>query len=209
MIRLITSDNRSAYPSLVQAMHADRKRVFVDMLRWNIAHDECQERDEFDDEFAEYLILHDPSTGEHLASMRLLRTDRPHLLSSAFAHLCDKGVPSSCDIFEITRFCVAPRGRAADRRAARNRLVRAMVEYALLTDIRAFTAVCNMRFLSEVLSAGWRCRPLGLPMVEQGELVGALMIEIDTATLGSLIGPWRCDPVDLRLVGRMHRALAA
>lgn len=199
MIRLINRDNSAAYPSLVRAMHADRKRVFVDMLGWGLDHDGQHERDAFDDAHAEYLVLTDRASGEHLASMRLLRTDRPHLMTEIFAHLCEQGVPAGPDIREITRFCVAPRGRASDRRLARNMLVRSMVEYALLTGIRSFTAACNMGFLSEVLSAGWRCRPLGLPEMMNGALVGALRIDIDGETLRSLVGSWSCGPVELRL----------
>lgn len=209
MIRLINCENGAAYPSLVRSMHADRKRVFVDMLGWKLAHDGEYERDQFDDADAEYLILTDRATGEHLASMRLLRTDRPHLMTEVFSHLCEDGVLAGPDVREITRFCVAPRGRAADRRLARNMLVRSMVEYALLTGIRTFTAACNMGFLAEVLSAGWRVRPLGLPEMFDGALVGALRIDIDGNTLRSLVGSWSCDPVELRLADAVPAKAAA
>jgi len=208
MIRLLNHQNRSAYPALVRAMHADRKRVFVDMLKWAIPHDTEFERDQFDDGRAEYLVLHDPASGEHLASMRLLSTEGPHLMTEVFPYLCAGGILRGPDIREITRFCIAPRRRAADRRLARNMLVRAMVEYGLLTGIRSFTAACNMGFLSEVLSAGWRCHPLGMPQVVDGSLIGALRIDIDPDTLRMLVGSWSCDPVDLRLVEN-DTALAA
>ena len=93
MIRLVTHHNRGAYPALVRAMHADRKRVFVDMLKWDIPHDAELESDQFDDVRAEYLILHDPANGEHLASLRLLPTERPHLMTEVFPYLCAGGVP--------------------------------------------------------------------------------------------------------------------
>lgn len=209
MIRLINCENSAAYPSLVRAMHADRKRVFVDMLGWGLNHDSDLEQDRFDNADAEYLVLTDRISGDHLASMRLLHTDRPHLMTEVFPHLCEGGVLSGPEIREITRFCVAPRGRAADRRLARNMLVRSMVEYALLTGIRTFTAACNMGFLSEVLSAGWRCRPLGLPEMFDGALVGALRIDIDGDTLRSLVGSWSCAPVELRLADALPTKAAA
>lgn len=199
MIRLITRENSPLYPDLVKAMHRERKHVFVDMLHWNVPHDGDCERDAFDDDHAEYLILQDRRTGAHRASMRLLDTRRPHLMSELFAHLCDEGVPRGPHIREITRFCVAPTGNAAERRLARNMIVRAMVDYALLTGITAFTAVCNLGFLSEVLSAGWRCRPLGLPRQEGHTLTGALRIDISAETLRLLNANWSCDPVELRL----------
>lgn len=197
---LINRKNVAEHAELVRAMHRDRKRVFVDLLRWTVPHDGKIERDEFDDEHAEYIVLQDSGSGDHRASLRLLRTDRPHLMSKVFTHLCEGGVPQGAHILEITRFCVAPRGSAPDRRLARNMITRAMVEYGLLTGIRSFTAACNMGFLSEVLSAGWRCRPLGLPEPMGGTLVGALRIDIDGNTLRSLNANWSCGPVDLHMV---------
>ena len=195
--QVVDHHTRCDWPALVEAMHRDRKRVFVDLLKWKIPHDDDAERDVFDDGPAEYLILKDGVRGEHLASLRLLRTDGPHLLSEAFPDLCAGALPRGPDVREITRFCVAPRGRAADRRLTRNRLVRSMVEYALLTGIRTFTAVCEMGFLSEVLSAGWDCRPLGLPKLVDGKPVGALRIDVHCRTLRLLNENWSCEPVAL------------
>lgn len=199
MIHLINHDSAPLHAPLMHAMHRDRKRVFVDLLRWDLSHDGEIERDQFDDEHAEYLVLQDRTTGDHLASMRLLDTRRPHLMSTVFPYLCENGVPCGADVREITRFCVSPRGCAAERRLARNMIVRAMVEYGLMMGVRTYTAACNMGFLSEVLSAGWRCRPLGLPVSEGGALIGALRIDIDPSTIRSLTMNWSCEPVELRL----------
>lgn len=208
MIHLINQQNFRDHAALLRGMHADRKRVFVDLLRWDLATDGELERDAFDDESAEYIVLQDSQTSAHRASMRLLRTDRPHLMSEVFPSLCEEGVPSGPTIREITRFCVSPRGSAAQRRLARNMITRAMVQYALLTGIHAFTAACNMRFLSEVLSAGWRCCPLGLPEVIDGDPVGALRINIDAATLRSLNAQWACGPIDFRIAEPINRLAA-
>lgn len=192
MVQLINRENYNAYPILLKSMHADRKRVFVDIMKWDVPHDAYGEKDEFDDEFAEYLIVHDQNTGDHLASMRLLRTDRPHLLGNVFSHLCEDGVPTGPDVREVTRLCMSPRLRARDRLAARNMLIRSMVEYALLTGIRAFTGVADMGWLAQILSAGWDCRPLGLPQMIEGSLVGALIIHIEPNTLRLFVDSWRC-----------------
>lgn len=167
-------------------MFQDRKAVFVDLLKWDLPHDGQHERDQFDDAFAEYLIVTEPGTNEHLASLRLLRTDRPHILGSLFAGLCDGAVPSGPDIREISRMCLSPRRRGPDRVVYRNLLASAMTEYALLTGIRAYTGVADMGWMSRVLSAGWRCEPLGLPQRAGESLVGALMIHIDVDTIRRL-----------------------
>jgi N-acyl-L-homoserine lactone synthetase len=180
-------------------MHADRKRVFVDLLGWDLPHDERGEYDRFDDDFAEYLIVQDRASGEHLASLRLLRTDRPHLLGEVFPHLCERGVPRGPRIREVTRLCLSPRRPAGARLQARNLLIRAMVEYALLTGIEAYTGVAEMAWLSQILSAGWDCRPLGPPRPVSGSLTAALIIHIEPATLSLFTPSWRCEAPPLRL----------
>ena len=44
--------------------------------------------------------------------------------------------------------------------------------------------VAEMGWLQQVLAFGWRCRPLGLPAMVTGKLVGALRIEITGETPG-------------------------
>jgi N-acyl-L-homoserine lactone synthetase len=200
MVCLVNSFNSSRYVSLLESMHQDRKRIFVDILKWDVPHDERVERDEFDDDNAEYLIVQNPTTGEHCASMRLLRTDRPHILGTLFPELCEGDVPAAGNIREITRLCMSPKLRAGDRLLARNTLIRGMVEYAILTGIIAFTGVADMRWLSQILSAGWDCRPLGLPQSIDGTMLGGLIIHITPDTLGSFIASWQCESTALRVL---------
>jgi acyl-homoserine lactone synthase len=200
MVHLVNHCNRERYVALLQSMHQDRKRIFVDALKWDVPHDGHCERDQFDDDYAEYLIVQDPSTGEHCASMRLLRTDRPHILGTLFADLCEGEVPNASDIREVTRLCMSPRLRACDRLAARNTLIRGMVEYAILTGIRAFTGVADMAWLSQILSAGWDCRPLGIPKIIEGAMLGGLIIHIEPATLNSFVASWQCSSTSLRVL---------
>lgn len=200
MALLINRYNATRHAPALAAMHAARKQVFVDLLNWPIPHDESGERDEFDDEDAVYLVVRDDTTGAHLASARLLRTDRRHILGSLFPQLCDGAPPSAPDVREITRFCLSPKiGRQA-RRAARAQLVRSFVEYALMSGIRAYTGVAQMAWLTQILAAGWDVRPLGLPTLINGELLGALEIRITARTLFQLHPDWSCDAGVRRVV---------
>ena len=208
MIRLVNRYNRAMYASLVQDMHAERKRVFVDLLKWDVPHDHRGEFDEFDDEHAEYLILQDSASGEHVASLRLLRTDRPHILAHIFPYLCESGVPRGPQIREVTRLCISPRRRAAERAAARNLLIRSLVEYSLLSDIHTLTGVADMAWLAQILSAGWDCRPLGMPQLVCGSLVGALVIRISSDTLNAFTPSWRCEAPPMR-AETFNRPIAA
>ena len=186
MVELVTAQNRQAHGELLRSMFEDRKAVFVDLLKWDVPHDGGLERDQFDDTHAEYLIVTEAGTQEHLASLRLLRTDRPHILSTLFADLCDDTVPAGPDIREVSRMCLSPRHRGPERTMYRNSLASAMTEYALLTGIRAYTGVADMGWMSRVLSAGWRCEPLGIPRRIGSTMVGALMIHIEPDTIRRL-----------------------
>jgi acyl-homoserine lactone synthase len=186
MVQLVTQENMRVHGALVDKMFEDRKTIFVDLLKWDVPHDGRFERDQFDDEHAEYLIVNDRESGEHFASLRMLRTDRPHILGSLFAELCDEAVPTGHDIREISRMCLSPRHRGPERVTARNLLASAMTEYALLTGVRAYTGVADMGWMSRVLSAGWSCEPLGLPSKIGGVSVGAMMIHIDADTIRRL-----------------------
>ena len=186
MVELVNAENKLAHTRLLKRMFEDRKSIFVDLLKWDLRNDGLQERDQFDDSNAEYLIVTDPGRRDHLASLRLLRTDRPHILGSLFARLCDGKVPSGPDIREISRMCLSPRHRGPERVRYRNLLASAMTEYALLTGIRGYTGVADMGWLSRVLSAGWRCEPLGMPRRVGGAMVGAMMIHIDADTIRRL-----------------------
>lgn len=166
----------------LQAMFEARKSVFVDLLGWQLlVVDGRYEVDAFDDAHAVYLIVADPD-GRHLGSARLLETTRPHILGDLFPSLCAAGVPRADDIMEITRFCLDRRLSARERRVTRNRLVSAIVDYALANRISAYTGVAEMGWLQQILAFGWDCRPLGLPRRIAGQLLGALRIDITRET---------------------------
>ena len=57
MLVAISNQNRGDHAALLQAMHRERKHVFVDLLKWNVPVVDGQyEIDEFDDDEAIYLI---------------------------------------------------------------------------------------------------------------------------------------------------------
>ena len=174
-----------AQPPL-KAMFEARKRVFVDLLKWDVpVLDGRFEVDQFDNERAEYLIVgvHD---GRHAASARLLETTGPHILDSLFPQLSATKPPRGSSVREITRFCLDPRVGALARREARNVLVSALVEHALANDIKTYTGVAEFGWYQQILAFGWRCRPLGLPQMVDGRMLGALAIEITAETPGLL-----------------------
>lgn len=176
----------------LRSMFMARKRVFVDLLKWDVpVLDGRFEVDRFDDPSALYILIAGPDGG-HLGSARLLETTKPHILDSLFPQLCAGPVPSGSDTLEITRFCLDPRLGASGRLDVRNRLVSALVAHALRSGIRTYTGVAELAWLQQILAFGWECRPLGPPKPVRGKLLGALAISIgpETPALLARNGLW-------------------
>lgn len=180
---LIMKSESYARGDLIAAnMHRDRKRVFVDLLKWDVPVIDGQyEVDQFDHAGAVYLIVAEED-GTHRGSIRLLPTNRPHILGSLFPELCEGPPPSGSNVYEITRGCLSPRLRAAERLRVRNQLTTAAVEFALFNGIDTFTCVAEGGWYSQILSLGWICEPLGLPRILDGTMTGALKIGVTRDT---------------------------
>lgn len=182
MLLIANSASQPHHVAALRSMFEARKRVFVDLLRWNVPVLEGRfEVDQFDNEEAIYLMVADEQ-GEHLGSARLLPTLRPHILDSLFPELCAGSPPRGEDMLEITRFCLGRNQNAEQRRQTRNRLVAGIVDYALCNRISTYVGVAELSWLQQILSFGWKCRPLGLPRIIEGRMLGALRIGIDADT---------------------------
>ncbi len=166
----------------VRNMFEARKRVFVDLLKWDVpVLNDRYEVDQFDTPHANYVIL-TGDNGSHKASARLLRTDHAHILGELFPHLCESAVPTGITTREITRFCIEPTLSRTDRRIARNQLVTALVQHALGEGVTDYTAVANLAWYRQISDFGWKCRALGSPRHIGGECLLALHIQIDADT---------------------------
>jgi acyl-homoserine lactone synthase len=182
MVDVVVARNRAQFNMQLDSMFEDRKNVFVDVLRWDLQLTKGRlEIDQFDDDHAVYLLISDPS-GNHMGSIRLLRTDRPHILGDIFPYLCAGEIPKQHKAMEITRLCLCPSLPALVRLRIRNRLISGMVDYALFHGIKTFTGIVTERFLSQVLVMGWRCEPLGAPQMVCGTKIVAFRIDVDTNT---------------------------
>lgn len=182
MLLTVDSANRAHEHRALRAMFETRKRVFIDLLKWDLPTlADRFELDHFDDEHAIYLIVTDGDAC-HLASARLLPTTRPALLDSLFAGLVEGEIPQGTDVFEITRFCLSPGIGAARRRAARDALLVGLVDFALANNIRTYTGVAELPWLRQIQRFGWACRALGAPMLHRGTALAALRIDIDRDT---------------------------
>jgi len=188
MLLTVDSTNRALEHKAMRSMFEARKRVFIDLLKWDLpALADRFELDHFDDVAATYLIVTD-TAGEHLASARLLLTTRPALLDSLFPELVAGAVPQGKDVLEITRFCLSPGIGARQRRIARDALLVGLAEFALENVIRTYTGVAELSWFRQVQTFGWDCRALGEPVLHRGQALVGLRIDIDESTVAKLAG---------------------
>jgi len=181
MVRDIQLKTQAA-DAAMRAMFEARKKVFVDLLQWELPVLAGRyELDQFDNPDAHYLILSE-TDGTHLASARLLPTTGPHLLDSQFAELADEPIPHGPSVYEITRFCLDRQLTAIQRREARDRLVRGLVDFALEKQITTYTGVAEPAWLRQILTFGWDAHALGQARFVNGMLLAALRIEVAADT---------------------------
>ena len=179
MVFVVDWNSRRLFEDALEQMHQTRRAVFVDRLGWPLQVDGAgREIDEFDTPEAEYLLDIEPESGRLLGSLRLLRTDRPHLLSEHFTDLCEAEIPRGRAIREISRLVTAPDAPRERRMRIQHRLAGALLEYGLELGLSAYTLVTHTTWMPTLLCVGWSCRPLGLPQPRDGQLIGALMIEV-------------------------------
>lgn len=198
MICTIHGHSDARFRGPLETMFEDRKRLFVDLLGWELKVEQNRwEIDCFDGDDAIYLIALD-QTGDHIGSLRLLPSLQPHIL-------CPDGVPTGPDTFEVTRLCLPVRLGAAERLRIRNALISAMVDHALLAGITRLTGVVEAGFLAQILRMGWRCTTPGPSRRFGGAALGAFIAEVDTETPALLAATG----IYTRATGRQTIALEA
>src|SRR5688572_23031935 len=169
MILIINAENRSLFESELIEMHRQRKAVFVDRYGWNVPVRGDMEVDGYDGESTTYLIAKAGSSGEVVASARLLPTERAHLMADLFVAACAGSVPSGPSIWEVSRFCVSP---CIDSRRRRVELLWEMacgvMETALLYGVEKVTFVANAALLPLAMQCGWSAVRLG-PTLPDGD----------------------------------------
>jgi N-acyl-L-homoserine lactone synthetase len=207
MIDLVLPETRFGFAEALMEMHHDRKQVFVDRLGWRLpAKGSWLEVDQFDDEYAIYLLARSPE-GHHRGSVRLLPSSRPHMLDTLFSHLCPAGVPGGDDCWEISRLVTSPADASGNSVLKVHRLLAlALVEFAVDNGIRRYTLVVEAHRVPALLSVGWTVVPLGLPTAVGGEQLQALQIDLAPDTLDDMRRRLRIERPVLRVLEAPRKA---
>lgn len=106
MILTAYGNERAKYPEILDQMHRLRARQFSDRRGWRVVVENGLERDRFDNLNPLYiLVLSDEQ--QLLASLRLLPTTGPHMLSDVFPEVMGgTGIVRHPLVLESSRFCV-------------------------------------------------------------------------------------------------------
>jgi acyl homoserine lactone synthase len=151
------SSDLSDRPALADAMFRDRAAQFRDRLGWAVEVDRNGwETDQYDRHDPLYVLLHEDD--RHLGSMRFLPTTGPHMAAEHFAHLLDNRAVPRSDLWECTRFCLAPDAPAG----AARRLMLAASELGLGLGLGASLGVFDAPMLRVYRRLGWAPEPMGL-----------------------------------------------
>lgn len=178
---VVDQSSRAREHMALRSMFAARKRVFVDLLKWDLPVLAGRfEIDHRDGPEATYLIVTDADC-EHLASARLLPVKHhdqiPELPGAVIADPAGRGPR----IAEMTHFCLSPDADADRRRHARDTLLHGLVDHALTNAISRFVGVAEGAWLDRVESFGWQCRRLVRAEEANGGTV-PFAIDIDGTT---------------------------
>jgi acyl homoserine lactone synthase len=109
MIKLFSGTTRHHHLRAMDEMFRLRKRVFHDLLQWEVLVDGEWEIDQYDLSNPVYVLSYSEKTGKLRGALRLLPTLGPNMLDNTFPILLGR-TPEirSAAIWESSRFCIDP-----------------------------------------------------------------------------------------------------
>lgn len=106
MLLVSHADNIGDHSDIFSQMYALRARQFSQRLGWRVSVVDGMEKDRFDELNPSYVCVTD-GAGQLLASLRLLPTTGPHMLSDVFPEVMGEAeIVRHPLIWESSRFCV-------------------------------------------------------------------------------------------------------
>ncbi|WP_455271462.1 acyl-homoserine-lactone synthase [Rhizobium herbae] len=109
MIRIFNRNTGKQHPGDIDAMFQLRKRVFHDLLKWDVSVRGNWEIDHYDDANPLYVLSYSDQTGRLRGALRLLPTLGPNMLDDTFPILLGTNPQvRSASVWESSRFCIDP-----------------------------------------------------------------------------------------------------
>ncbi|MGV1951052.1 acyl-homoserine-lactone synthase [Agrobacterium vitis] len=158
------------FEDLAEDVWRFRHKHFVERFGWNaLRRPDGMERDQFDHDDAVHLVL--CNNEEVVGYSRLLPTTKPHLLSHVYPEIAaGNPYPVGESVYEWTR-CVAEQDVTIDGISASNILLTGVLEFCLVSGIKALIVETHPKLMHLLISTGWDVQPLAAPSVYAESLV--------------------------------------
>ena len=142
-----------------------RHRIFHDRLQWDVNSLQGMEYDEFDT-LNPYHMIGTDQQDQVEACWRFLPTTGPYMLKDTFPQLlCGEQAPQQKDIWELSRFAVAPASDKSTSQAMLNELTFRMLQlsydFAIEHNISQYVTVTSAALERVLLHAGFPLQRIG------------------------------------------------
>lgn len=184
MLFSLTTQELMERPDLWEAVHRLRYKIFVEEMGWeDLRRPDGFERDQFDHDEAIHQIV---IRGDEVAGyQRLLPTTRGHLLTEVLTDLFEGTPPSGPNIYELTRYAVAPGFRDGRRGVSTvgTELIAGFVEWGLKRDVNQMIIEFEPMWVLRALQLHFLATPLGYQRTYGNQQVVATLLSFNEHTL--------------------------
>ncbi len=184
MIYALTTEELMGQPDLWEAVHRLRHKVFVEEMGWDaLRRTDGFEIDQFDhDEAVHHLAIRN---GELAGYQRMLPTTRPHLLTEVLQDLYVGTPPSGPNVWELTRYAVAPAYRDGRRGVSTvgTELIAGFVEWGLASGVDKVIIEFEPMWVLRALQLHFLATPLGYQRTYGTQQVVATLLGFNENTL--------------------------
>lgn len=184
MLYSLTTQELMERPDLWEAVHRLRYKIFVEEMGWDdLRRPDGLERDQFDHDEAVHQIV---IRGDEVAGyQRLLPTTRGHLLTEVLTDLFEGTPPSGPNIYELTRYAVAPGYRDGRRGVSTvgTELIAGFVEWGLKRNVNQMIIEFEPMWVLRALQLHFLATPLGYQRTYGNQQVVATLLSFNEHTL--------------------------
>ncbi|MEM9092812.1 MAG: acyl-homoserine-lactone synthase [Cyanobacteria bacterium P01_F01_bin.53] len=155
MLQFHNLESLSANQSLLDNMLQDRRRQFIERLKWDIQQDKNgREYDEYDNEHARY-VMWVGEQGEHLGSLRVSQTSKQCMIEDHFAaDFCPKNLTETGN-WEVTRFCTSPILARKSHSKVSSQLIKGLGLFGIDCNVMNYFGLCYSSMLRVYARLGW------------------------------------------------------
>lgn len=175
LIHVVNFANRHLYVDVLNEFFRARHRIYVEEKAWRDDDQTGVEIDQFDTDDATYLI--GVIDGRVMTGTRLIPTDRPHLLSEVFPHMCATPTRSP-RVAEWTRGFIIPEFREKGIGPIKGQFCATVMEYCLKEGIEQIGGVQDLYWLPVWKRYSWNVRPIGDPTQIDGRWCVAALFDV-------------------------------